>query len=134
MNCIYFKKRRKNYVGYTYCTIKRSKIEYEECKYCDKKEYRKMKPIRPVSKKRVTVSKATYGLVLMRDKRCRLCGRINYLQLHHILYRSERKDLIDDPKNCIMLCSECHKLVHSNKRKYQPMLQKLVEKSYKRPY
>lgn len=133
MNCIYFKNRRKDYVRYTYCTIKRCKIEYEECKHCDKKEYKKVKPIKPVSKKRTTVSKKTYGIVLMRDKRCRLCGRINYLQLHHILYRSERKDLIDEPKNCIMLCSDCHSLVHRNKRKYQPMLQEIVEKTYSNP-
>lgn len=129
MNCIYYKKRRKNYVSYTYCTIKKAIIEYKECKTCDKKEYKKVKPLRPVSKKRITVSKETYGKVLVRDKRCRLCGRITALQLHHILYRSERKDLIDEPTNCIMLCSDCHRLVHSNKRKYQPLLQDIVKKS-----
>lgn len=129
MNCIYYKIRRKNYVRYIYCTTKRCKIEPEECKHCDKKEYKRVKPMKQVSKKRITVSKATYGTVLMRDKRCRLCGRINYLQLHHILYRSERKDLINEPTNCIMLCSDCHRLVHTNKRKYQPLLQDIVKKS-----
>ena len=128
MNCIYFKKRRKNYANYTYCTIKRCKIEVKECYNCEKKEYKKMSYIRPVSKKRKTVSKETYGLVLVRDKCCKLCHRNCALQLHHILYRSERKDLIDEPTNCVMLCADCHRLVHSNKKKYQPMLQELVKK------
>jgi 5-methylcytosine-specific restriction endonuclease McrA len=83
--------------------------------------------LKPISKKRVCVSKKTYNEVYERDKGCcRLCNKTN-IELHHVYYRSERKDLIDKPSNCIMLCFDCHKLVHSNKKKYQPLLLKLLE-------
>lgn len=80
-------------------------------------------------KKREIVSKETYEEVNERDKgRCRLCGLFNNLQLHHIQYRSERKDLINEPSNCIMLCINCHHLVHSNKHKWQEKLKNIILK------
>lgn len=73
--------------------------------------------------KKLTVTKKTYNYVIERDKYCcRLCGNTNWIQLHHILYRSQRKDLINDVNNCIMLCDNCHRLVHNNKKKWQPIL------------
>ena len=89
---------------------------------------------------KVFVSKDTYNVVLERSKdifgvpRCGLCNNAYNLQLHHIQYRGERKDLIDEPSNCIMLChrdfskNKCYKLVHSNKKKYQPMLLEINSK------
>lgn len=82
---------------------------------------------KPKNKKRKkeTVSKETYNTVYKRDKEtCQLAdfsceGR---LELHHIVYRSEDKKRINDVDNCIMLCTKHHKLVHSNKRLYQPIL------------
>ena len=68
-------------------------------------------------------SKDIYGV-----PHCQFCGAIDNLQLHHVYYRSERKDLIDNPDNCLMLChrdfskNKCHRLVHNNKKKYQPIL------------
>ena len=74
-------------------------------------------------KRRITVSKETYSFVIERDKySCRLCGSTNWISLHHILYRSERRDLINNVDNCIMLCENCHRKVHSNKKKWQPIL------------
>lgn len=78
--------------------------------------------------KKLTVTKDTYNCVIERDNySCRLCGSTNWLQLHHILYRSQRKDLINDIDNCIMLCSDCHRLVHSNKKKWQPLLLEMIK-------
>lgn len=75
--------------------------------------------------RKMIVAKDTYNYVIERDNySCRLCGSTSFLQLHHILYRSQRKDLINDVDNCIMLCSDCHRLVHSNKKKWQPILLK----------
>ena len=135
MNCIYLRKRQKKYQPYKYCTIKKEKIEYDECKKCDFKEYKKFKPIKAVSKKRITVSKKTYNIVLQQSKgRCALCEAYDNLEYHHIYYRSERKDLIDDASNGLMLChrefskNKCHKKVHSNKKKYQPLLLKIKKK------
>lgn len=73
--------------------------------------------------RKMIITKDTYNYVIERDNySCRLCGSTSFLQLHHILYRSQRKDLINDVDNCIMLCSDCHRLVHSNKKKWQPIL------------
>lgn len=78
--------------------------------------------------KKTTVTPEAYNIVYKRDKgKCRLCGITQNIQAHHILYRSERKDLINEPTNMIMLCIKCHQLVHSNKKKYQPILLKLIK-------
>lgn len=143
-SCINLRWRRRKGQLYCYCLQKRAIIERNECKGCLNKEYKKVAKmsqktrIKPISKKRKTVSDKTYNEVLERSKdiygvpRCQLCKRADNLQLHHVYYRSERKDLIDEPDNCIMLChkefseKKCHKLVHSNKKKYQPMLLEML--------
>src|SRR5574344_314884 len=122
--CTHLKVRTKKGNKYTYCTLKRleSTLKCEICTNCNDKEYKKVKPIKKVSKKRIFVSKETYEKVFDRDNgRCRLCGD-NNISLHHIEYRSERKDLIDEPTNCIMLCIKCHLMVHNNKKEWQEKL------------
>ena len=75
------------------------------------------------NRKKMRVSETTYQEVKNACKgKCALCGTTQNLHCHHILYRSERKDLIDDPKNLIMLCEKHHLEVHSNKRYWQPIL------------
>jgi 5-methylcytosine-specific restriction endonuclease McrA len=81
-------------------------------------------------KKRATVSQETYDKVFKICKgKCAICGTTTDIHYHHILYRSERKDLIDEPSNGIMLCEDfankCHRKVHANKKLWQPKLLKL---------
>ena len=77
----------------------------------------------------ISVRREVYQEVIERDNYCcRLCGSGYFLELHHIIYRSEDKNLINEPINCIMLCRHHHRLVHSNKKKYQPILKKINEK------
>lgn len=57
-------------------------------------------------------TKETYNFVLNRDKKCRLCGTTQTLQLHHIEGRSRLKT--NDVNNCIMLCHKCHMWVHQH--------------------
>lgn len=130
--CIHLKKRKNK----PYCNVIKKEIRFSLCRECRNKEY-KNKPLhnslhssavslhkmKNKSNKRITVSKEVYNIVIERDKYCcRLCGSTNWIQLHHILYRSQRKDLINDINNCIMLCDDCHRLVHNNKKKWQPIL------------
>lgn len=78
----------------------------------DYKLFKFAKDVKTVHKKRNQVSKETYEAVeKVCKQKCALCGKGEY-QLHHILYRSERRDLIDEPTNCIMLCVDCHGKVH----------------------
>lgn len=136
--CIHLKKRKNK----PYCNVIKKEIPFSRCQECGNKEYKpkskenlsyKNKKCTVYSKnsaktknksnKRITVSKEVYNTVTERDNYCcRLCGSTNWIQLHHILYRSQRRDLINDVDNCIMLCDDCHKLVHSNKKKWQPIL------------
>lgn len=148
--CINLKKRNNK----PYCKLINKKIQLSTCRECNNKEYKKstfgkkspatsgqtrknaqsltkeqQKKIKMHNKsKKLTVTKDTYNCVIERDNySCKLCGSTNWLQLHHILYRSQRKDLINDIDNCIMLCSDCHRLVHSNKKKWQPLLLEMIK-------
>ena len=136
--CIHLKKRKNK----PYCNIIKKEIPFSRCQECGNKEYKpKDKRNSPYenkkrteftkisakmkkkSNKRITVSNEVYNIVIERDNySCRLCGSTSWIQLHHILYRSQRKDLINNVDNCIMLCDNCHRLVHSNKKKWQPIL------------
>jgi 5-methylcytosine-specific restriction endonuclease McrA len=63
--------------------------------------------------------------VLARDRhRCRYCGRTADLHLHHIHYRSEGVD--HRATNLITLCGAHHDLIHSNKRRWQPVCEAYV--------
>jgi len=68
--------------------------------------------------------KETYNKTLeMFNGVCAICSN-NQVALHHIRYGAcGRKTYIG---NVIPLCEYHHRLVHSNKKKYQPMLIKLI--------
>ena len=53
--------------------------------------------------------------------RCRFCGTSSEIQIHHIQYRSQGGG--DAEWNLISLCHTHHQLMHSSKRKWQPILQ-----------
>lgn len=60
--------------------------------------------------------------------RCRYCGKgSGRLEIHHINYRSQGGR--DEETNLILLCDEHHRLMHSNKRHWQPVL-KMVMYAY----
>lgn len=61
---------------------------------------------------------------LERDRRCRYCGTIRNLDVHHIEYRSQGGN--DDPHNLIVLCSRHHELVHTDKGVWQPILRAYI--------
>lgn len=127
MICKYFRKRSKDLKPYFYCVKKGKQVIWGCYENCLKWQPRENKGIKKVSKKRIVVSDETYKEVFNRDNGlCQLCAKGTDLELHHIVYRSEDKNLINEPSNCIMLCSECHRKVHSNKKKWKPILQKIV--------
>ena len=73
------------------------------------------------------IDKKTYEKVANEQTYCRLCGRTENLQIHHIIYRSQMGN--NDERNLIRLCSECHRRVHSNKKVWQ---RKLLEYQFKK--
>lgn len=61
----------------------------------------------------------------MRDlNRCRICFTRNNLHLHHVKYRSGGG--ADTADNLITLCLEHHAEMHSDKRRWQPVLFQLL--------
>jgi 5-methylcytosine-specific restriction endonuclease McrA len=53
-------------------------------------------------------------LILARDGwRCQICGSMQNLQAHHLKFRSQPGD--DVEQNLITLCTECHSAVHSKR-------------------
>lgn len=100
------------------------------CQNCLNKNLKRNKPIKNVSNKRIFVTEQTYKKVFERDNgTCRLlsCKCEGKIELHHIKYRSEAKDLINEPSNCICLCTYHHTLVHSNKHYWQPILKEMIK-------
>lgn len=124
MYCKYLSRKLNNALKCNF--YKKNIITLDCCKNCSNFIVVQNKGINKVSNKRIFVKKEIYDKVFERDKgKCRLCGN-SQIQLHHIIYRSENKNLINEPSNCIMLCTRCHKLVHSNKHLWQPKLKKIV--------
>lgn len=72
--------------------------------------------------------KEIYKSIVKEQPYCMLCGSTYWLQIHHIYYRSQGG--ISVKKNLIRLCKHCHDMVHSNKKKYQPMLLEMQYKKY----
>ena len=132
MYCKNLLKRQRQKKIVFYCKKDKRYISiWKDCKNCSKPNLVANNPIKKISKNRVTVKKEIYQQVYERDKgKCRLQNGTcqGGLELHHIVYRSEDKKLINEPTNCIMLCTAHHKLVHSNKHYWQPILKKIIEK------
>lgn len=87
MYCKDLLKRTRNTKIVLYCRKHKRYISLlSECKNCLDFEIKRNKPIKKVSKNRITVKKETYQQVYERDKGiCRLCGTSLNLHLHHIM-------------------------------------------------
>ena len=58
---------------------------------------------------------------------CAICGK-PYPQLHHVRFGGLQGGRKTYMGNIIPLCPEHHRLVHTNKRKYQPILIEMIER------
>jgi 5-methylcytosine-specific restriction endonuclease McrA len=60
-----------------------------------------------------------------RDRSCRFCGQLGArMEVHHINYRSQGGP--DANWNLVLLCDEHHRLVHSDKKRWQPLLRAYI--------
>ena len=114
------------------CSKNKTYISYPfDCKNCLERNLTQNKGIKKVSSKHISVKKEIYKKVIERDNYTCQLKDLNCnggLELHHIIYRSENKLLINEPTNCIMLCCYHHNLVHSNKHLWQPKLKEIIER------
>ena len=72
--------------------------------------------------------KEVYKKIIEEEHYCQLCGSANWLEIHHIYYRSQGGS--NDERNLIRLCKKCHQMVHSNKKKWQPFLLNIQYNKY----
>lgn len=70
--------------------------------------------------------KQIYEIIAHEEPYCMLCGSTNWLNIHHIRYGSMGRHTYLG--NIIRLCINCHQKVHSNKRKWQPILIDIANK------
>lgn len=132
--CINLKIRQKKQKKYLFCYKLKKETTFNVCNNCNDFMIVANKPIKKVSKNRITVKKEIYQQVYERDKGiCRLQNGTceGGLELHHIVYRSEDKKLINEPTNCIMLCTKHHQEVHSNKHYWQPKLKEMIKNEHR---
>ena len=67
--------------------------------------------------------------VMKRDRgRCRFCGVDTGLHLHHVVYRSQGGQ--HEESNLITLCLRCHDTVHSDKKRWMPLLLGVIWTTY----
>lgn len=119
MNCIYFKRRSKNYKYYLYCT--KLKKEIQDCKGCNYKEYKERKPLvasEPIKKrtsKQTKLERDRYSIITEDLKTCAECGKKNCnINLHEIFYGTGKRKLSIKYGLLIPLCSDkCHDQVNS---------------------
>ena len=64
--------------------------------------------------------KLIYSKIVEEEPYCMLCGKGWNLHIHHIRYGSVGRHTYFG--NIIRLCMDCHAMVHSNKKKWQPIL------------
>ena len=73
--------------------------------------------------------KEIYKTIAEEEPFCMLCGKTYNLHIHHVRYGSCGRHTYFG--NIIRLCINCHQMVHSNKKKWQPILIELANKHEK---
>lgn len=137
--CKFLRIRTKNYTKYHFCTHFKTQIQTNECRQCTFINY-KQTTIKThkntlktnVHKKHKTeiVSSSTFDFVSNRDNhRCILNSITNCLpnqpiQLHHINGRGKNKT--NNVDNCVMVCINCHNLIHSKNKYWRKELNKYI--------
>lgn len=76
-----------------------------------------------------TEEKRVYNTIAEEEPYCMLCGKTYNLNIHHIRYGMCGRHTYFG--NIIRLCINCHQMVHSNKRKWQPILIEIANKHEK---
>lgn len=63
---------------------------------------------------------------------CHICGASGVpLSVHHVIPQAVAQDLRWEPDNCLLLCEECHRQVHSNPFMQIDLIRKQNEKMNK---
>lgn len=107
----------------------------DDCVRSVQQRQQKVQAKKAAAKVRVDARKSHLGSRMRRQIRerdgqvCRFCSKSAFLmEVHHVLYRSEGGP--DSALNLILLCDEHHRLVHSDKRRWQKVLLAVLWRHY----
>ena len=115
MSCINFKVRTKRYSKFFYCQYMKEKIELENCRNCEFKQYKKVKIQQIKGKKhtqtkKTSIPKAVKLEVWERDAhKCIICGKLvpwNLANAHFIPRSAGGLGIVE---NIFTACQDCHR-------------------------
>lgn len=112
MKCMYLKYRSKNYIRYLYCTLKKDKIKYDDCKKCKFKLYKEVKPIKQRTSKQNKLEKNRKSVFTDNLNICIECGKLKD-HLHEI-YRGKNRHKSIAYSFVLPLCNTCHTKIHNS--------------------
>lgn len=128
MNCIYKRKRSKNYKTYFYCTYYKKEIELNDCKNCESKTYKERKlikvnkPIKQRTSKQAKIEKDRFSILTNDLNHCYICRKPKE-DLHEIFIGSKR--LISIKYGLVLpLCRLHHSEMHNNSEMHLKWLKK----------
>ncbi len=132
MKCINFRFRTKDYQKYIYCTKKKKKIQYEECKDCKYKEYKQVKELKKKSNKLKRLENNRFSIITDNLKICYICKQKKKDDLNEVFEGSNRQMSMRYGL-VIPVCRECHSKYDLDiklRAKYMKEAQIIFENTY----
>lgn len=130
MYCKYFKIRKKDNKRekriYSYCTLNREEITYNNCKKCNKCEYRIKTTIKNRSSKLNKREKNRFSIIYQDLTKCAKCSSKIGIEKNEVFEGAYRQTSITYGM-IIPFCRDCHKRFHNDRLfnlKYKAMFQK----------
>lgn len=112
MSCIFRRVRTKDYKKYYFCKKLNCKVEFDFCKNCECKEYKKYKKPNYKKHKRTkatAIQKYVKEAVWYRDnKRCIFCGKLVPLFYANAHYIPRSAGGLGIEENIFTACDHCH--------------------------
>lgn len=113
MGCINLKIRSEKYKKFPYCTKLKRKINYEECRICEHKAYKKAKAIKGKKHrqtKATEIPKSVKEIVWERDNhRCIFCHTIVNMFYANAHFIPRSSGGLGIPENIFTACKNCHR-------------------------
>lgn len=131
MNCIHLKIRTKDYEKYIYCTKKKKKITFANCRNCKYKKYKQVKELKKKSNKLKKLEGKRYSILTDNFKLCYICNKKKKDDLHEIFGGSNRQKSMQWGL-VIPVCRECHDEWEINEELRRQIQQKAKEEFIKR--
>ncbi len=113
MNCKNFRNRRKKGSLYFFCVKKKKEITYNDCKYCNDKEYKQYNTLKSRSNKLAKKEKERFSIIYSDLTTCCNCGSKIDIEKNEIFEGAHRQLSIKLGMVC-PFCKNCHDRFHTD--------------------